>query len=151
MRSVCIADLISGLKSPNSRSTGKYELFSHLALLSKRDRKRLGNGGLLLLLLFSFPKALLSKRNDKQSMHSLPTLRRLPAIYKVLTLFVFIISPWSMRVFVRGNLLQKGAQITIVTINNKCCTSVITFFGVSQGLLKHLSEMSYCKINKRLN
>ena len=64
MRSVCIADLICGLKSPNSRSMGKvrYELFSRLALLNEKDRKRLGNGGLLMLLLFSIPRALLSKR-----------------------------------------------------------------------------------------
>lgn len=40
-RRVCTADLICGLKSPNSRSTGKvrYELFSRLALLNEREKE----------------------------------------------------------------------------------------------------------------
>lgn len=74
--------------------------------------------------------------SDHQNQRKL--MCRLLEIYQVLTLFVFIISPWSMRIFLRGNLLQEKARVTIAIINNKCCKSLMTFLWVSEGLLKFL-------------
>lgn len=117
MRSMCIAHLIYGLKSTNSRSMRRYAFASHLA-------------------------------SDHQNWRKL--MNSLLEIYEVLTLFVFIISPWSMRIFLRGNLLQEKARITIVIINNKCCKSLMTFFWVSEGLLKCFFELPFCIIYKTL-
>lgn len=74
--------------------------------------------------------------SDHQNQRKL--MCRLLEIYQVLTLFVFIISPWSMRIFLRGNLRQEKARVTIAIINNKCCKSLMTFLWVSEGLLKFL-------------